>query len=239
MKIIEAIKEKQKNLHENRMPVIAFFGDSVTQGCFDVFVQDGVFKTYTEAEKGYPEKVKAIFRMLYPTVPVTVINAGISGDNATRALGRIDRDVLDFKPEVVVVCFGLNDATREADGLDTYIESLKKIFEKIKAAGSEVIFMTPNLRTSKHDEIRLDEIFNITAKDVAKNENAGWLEKYLDGAKKACGEFDVPVCDCNAMWNVLKDNDVDINHLLSNRINHPTEEMHWLFAYELVKVMFG
>lgn len=238
MKIIEVIKEKQKNLHENRMPVIAFLGDSVTQGCFDLFVQDGVLKTYTESEKGYSEKVKAIFRMLYPTVPITVINAGISGDNATRALGRLDRDVLNFKPDIVVVCFGLNDATREEEGLDTYIESLKKIFTQIRNSGSEVIFMTPNLRTAKQDEIRLDEIINITARDVAENENGGWLEKYLDGARKACGECDVPVCDCNRTWSVLKDNDVDINRLLSNRINHPTEEMHWLFAYELVKLMF-
>ena len=71
-----------------------------------------------------------------------------------------------------------------------------------------------------------------------KNENDGWLEKYLDEAKRLCDEMNIPVCDCNKIWNMLKSNDVDINNLLSNRVNHPVEKMHWLFAYELVKTIF-
>ncbi len=31
---------------------------------------------------------------------------------------------------------------------------------------------------------------------------------------------------------------VDITSILSNKINHPTKELHWLFAFELVKMMF-
>ena len=238
MKIIEVIKEKQKNIHKSRMPVIAFLGDSVTQGCFDLYVKDGILKTYTEAEKGYPEKVKAIFRMLYPEVPITVINAGISGDSAKGGLDRLDRDVLNYNPDIVVVCFGLNDAGRAKEGLDTYINSLISIFAQIKNSGTEVIFMTPNLRTTRLQERRFEEIFNKAAEGVAQNENEGWLEKYLESARKICMEANVPVCDCNRIWKILKDNDVNINNLLSNKINHPTEEMHWIFAYELVKLMF-
>ena len=37
MKIIDKILAKQANLHENRQPVIAFLGDSVTQGCFEIY----------------------------------------------------------------------------------------------------------------------------------------------------------------------------------------------------------
>lgn len=238
MKIVEVIKEKQKNLHKSRMPVIAFLGDSVTQGCFDLYVKDGVLKTYTEAEKGYPEKVKVIFRMLYPEVPITVINAGISGDSAKGGLDRLDRDVLNYNPDIVVVCFGLNDAGRAEEGLDAYINSLKSIFAQTKNSGAEVIFMTPNLRTTKLQERRFEEIFNKTAEDVAQNENEGWLVKYLESAREICMEEKVPVCDCNRIWKTFKDNDVNINNLLSNKINHPTEEMHWIFAYELVKLMF-
>lgn len=32
---------------------------------------------------------------------------------------------------------------------------------------------------------------------------------------------------------------VDTTSLLSNDINHPTREMHYLFAYELVKMIIG
>ena len=35
------------------------------------------------------------------------------------------------------------------------------------------------------------------------------------------------------------DGGVDITDLLSNYLNHPTRELHWLFAYSLVHTMFG
>ena len=118
MEIINKIKEKQKDLHGQRQPVIAFLGDSVTQGCFDLYIQDERWRPYTESNKAYHEKVREIFSMLYPTVPLQIINAGISGDCAKNAYKRLERDILSFSPDLVVVCFGLNDASFGADGID-------------------------------------------------------------------------------------------------------------------------
>lgn len=238
MKIIELIKEKQRNLHENRQPVIAFLGDSVTQGCFDLYMQGERLKPYTIPKYGYHEKVKEIFHMFYPEVPLMIINAGISGDTAKGGSKRLERDVLSFKPDLVVVCFGLNDATFEQDGFDDYVNSLEDIFTRVKQSGTELIFMTPCLRTDKADMKRFEQRFNDVAEAVAKNENEGWLIKYLDAARELCDRLSVPVCDCNKIWLTLKENEVDINKLLSNHINHPTEKMHWVFAYELVRTMF-
>jgi lysophospholipase L1-like esterase len=238
MKIIEAIKEKQRNLRKSRQPVIAFLGDSVTQGCFDLYMQGERLKPYTISKHAYHEKVKDIFAMFYPEVPVTIVNAGISGDTAKEAKERLERDVLSFKPDLVVVCFGLNDASLEENGLCDYVNALESNFEGIRNEGCEVIFMTPCLRTSKADLKRFEERFNEVAEMVAKNENDGWLLKYLDGARELCEKMNIPVCDCNELWLKLKENEVDINKLLSNHINHPTEKMHWMFAYELVRTMF-
>ena len=238
MKIIRKIKEKQEDLHGNRQPVIAFLGDSVTQGCFDLYVQDERLKPYTESAKAYHEKVREIFSMLYPNVPLNIINAGISGDCAKNAYKRLVRDVLSFSPDLVVVCFGLNDASFGQDGIKEYRDAIENIFDDVKKTGAELIFMTPNLRTEKLDMPRSFENFNNVANNVAENEKNGWLNKYLCCAKQVCEEKSVPVCDCHKLWNVLKDNDVDINKLLSNNINHPTEKMLWMFAYELVKIMF-
>lgn len=238
MKIIEVIKEKQRDLHKSRQPVIAFLGDSVTQGCFDLYMQGERLKPYTTPKDGYAEKLKEIFHILYPEVPLTIINAGISGDTAKGAGKRLERDVLSFKPDLVVVSFGLNDASLEQDGYDDYLNSLETIFNDVKHTGAELIFMTPCLRTSKADMLRFEKRFNEVAEAVAKNENDGWLIKYLDAARRLCDRLCVPVCDCNKMWLTLKENEVDINKLLSNHINHPTEKMHWMFAYELVRTMF-
>ena len=49
----------------------------------------------------------------------------------------------------------------------------------------------------------------------------------------------VPVCDCYKIWEMFKNGGVDVNLLLSNKVNHPTRDMHYLFAYELVKIMFS
>ena len=238
MKIIEAIKEKQKDLHGCRQPVIAFLGDSVTQGCFDLYMQGERLKPYTISKDGYHEKVKEIFAMFYPEVPLTIVNAGISGDTAKGGSKRLERDVLSFKPDLVIVCFGLNDATLEDAGFEDYVNPLEKLFKDVKASGCELIFMTPCLRTSKADMKRFEQRFNEVAENVAKNENDGWLIKYLDAARELCDKLDVPVCDCNKLWSALRENEVDINKLLSNQINHPTEKMHWMFAYELVRTMF-
>ena len=239
MKIIELIKQKQRDLHGSRQPVIAFLGDSVTQGCFDLYMQDGRLKPYTASNKGYHERVREIFQYLYPEVPIAIINAGISGDSAKGGRERLDRDVLSFRPDLVVVCFGLNDACLCADGIEVYRNSLKDIFERVIKSGAELIFMTPNVRTDSVDMLRCEQRFNEVAGEVAKNEKDGWLDRYLESARDICREMDVPVCDCNRMWKVLRDNEVDINKLLSNQINHPTEELHKMFAYELVRIMFG
>ena len=237
MKIIELIKQKQKDIHGSRQPVIAFLGDSVTQGCFDLYMKGERLRPYTDSKSGYHEKVREILGILYPDVPVNIINAGISGDTAMGGRKRLERDVLSYQPDLVVVCFGLNDASLEQEGLDGYCSALKEIFSRVTESGAEIIFMTPNLRTNKADSKRFEERFNEVAEIVAKNESDGWLEKYLKRARDICSEMSIPVCDCNKLWKALRDNDVDINMILSNKINHPTAHMHWLFAYELVRMM--
>ena len=46
----------------------------------------------------------------------------------------------------------------------------------------------------------------------------------------------VPVCDCYGMWKKLAETR-DITALLANRINHPTREMHELFAQALFEMI--
>ena len=238
MRIIEKIREKQANIGGSRQPCIAFLGDSVTQGCFEIYNDKGSVKTTFYPTEAYAEKVKAIFAELYPSVPMNVINAGISGDTSWGGLARLERDVLSYNPDLVVVCYGLNDAGRGENGIEKYDESLRAIFAKVKASGAEVIFLTPNLRINDPDYRCDDKVLENCRRGISENERAGWLDKYLDRARKAAVDCGVPVCDCNALWKVMSANGVDTNRLLSNVANHPTRDMHWVFAYELTKTMF-
>ena len=69
---------------------VAFLGDSVTQGCFELTPKaDGVFANVCDRKHGYVQYFSDWMAMLFPTVTVNIIHAGISGDNARRGLQRL------------------------------------------------------------------------------------------------------------------------------------------------------
>lgn len=237
MKIIDKMIAKQNSLADHRQPVIAFLGDSVTQGCFEIYVEQGQLLTAFRAEDGYVTKVKTLLGLLYPSVPVSVINAGISGQNAELGLARLERDVLSYNPDLVVVCFGLNDAAEGAERLPAYEAALTEIFTRVKETGAEVIFMTPNTRSDYEDYHNSNGTIEQVIRTISQGERDGLLRLFLDSARRIAGEMDVPVCDCHALWELMRSRGVNTNKLLSNEVNHPTKELHWMFAYELVRTM--
>ena len=104
---------------------------------------------------------------------MNIINAGISGDTAWGGLAWLERDVLSLNPDLVVVCYGLNDAGAGENGLERYAESLAEILAKVKASGAEVIFMTPNLRSDDTDYRNPDKLIEDCVRRIAENECSG------------------------------------------------------------------
>lgn len=238
MKITALIAKRAENPHENKLPTIAFLGDSVTQGCFEIYQKnDGSFETVFDSENGYPAKVKKLLSLLYPQTPVHIINAGISGDSAPGGLDRLERDVLVYNPDLVIVSYGLNDMCGGAEKLETYKTALSEIFDKIIKFGAEIIFMTPNLTcTQVSCHIKYEELREFSKMLVELNNNKT-ADKYMDAAKDVCRCRDVPVCDCYEKWKLLAKNGVETTELLANYLNHPNRDMDWLFAASLIDVM--
>ncbi len=235
MKIVEKISAKNQAIYTCAPATIVFLGDSVTQGCFEVyFKRNGVLETVYESDKAYSANVKRILNYLYPAAQINVINSGISGDSAAGGVSRFERDVAPFHPDLVVVGFALNDSCQGEAGLEVYEKSLREIFAKVKAIGAECIFLTPNLMNDKvsaniHDE----RIEKIAAQFMAVD-----LDKYVETAKRTAAACGVPVCDVYAKWKAMQAAGVDTTALLSNDLNHPTRELHWMTAYTLVETMF-
>ena len=239
MKIIEKIAAKGRDRQGQPTPTIAFLGDSVTQGCFEVYYKnDGNLETVFDKSHAYHKYLYDILTVLFPEAPVNIINAGISGDNAPRGAERLERDVLSHHPDLTVVCFGLNDCGKEWEGIPRYTAALRDIFTRLKAAGSEVIFMTPNMMNTRVSAHLSDPDFIAIAEGCAAMQNDGVFDAHIDAAKALCARMGIPVCDCYAIWKTMADSGVDTTELLSNKINHPTREMNRLFAQELVRVMF-
>ena len=238
MKIAEKLAKKAQDNWNAPGVTIAFLGDSVTQGCFELYRKSGEkYETVFDKNSAYHAYVAKILFAIFPSVPVNIINAGISGGNAPHGLERLERDVISHNPDLTVVCFGLNDCGKNAAGLNEYLEALEKIFEKLRSAGSEIIFMTPNMMATSINEKISDPVFIEVAEYISNLQNSGVLDMYIDGAKALCREKNVPVCDCYAKWKALDALGVDITELLSNNVNHPTREMNWLFATSLVEMM--
>ena len=144
MKIIEKILEKQNDLKNAPGITIACLGDSVTQGCFSLYLKDNrVVETVFDQNGAYHRKLAQMLSALYPAVPFSMINAGISGDTAGDGERRLERDVLRHHPDLVIVCFGLNDVCNGMEGISAYQKSLEGIFDTLKAHAVETIFMTP------------------------------------------------------------------------------------------------
>ena len=217
---------------------VAFLGDSVTQGCFECYSdENGSIQTVFDIKSAYGARFKEMLNLLYPNVQINVINSGISGDSAIRALNRVERDVLRYCPDLTVVSFGLNDSTGGLENLDNYGCSLKKIIEKIKASGSEVIFLTQNYMNTKVSCHLKERHFRDLAERFSEVQNNGVLKKYFEKAKEICAETGAKVCDLYPTWEKMERAGVDITELLSNKLNHPIREYHYYIAIKLLETI--
>ncbi|MBR2353078.1 MAG: SGNH/GDSL hydrolase family protein [Clostridia bacterium] len=238
MKIMEKIARKAEDHFHNEGVTVAFLGDSVTQGCFEIYKKEnGQMETVFDKRHSYERYVLDMLSVLFPNVTVNLIHAGISGDRAPLGLARLDRDVLRHEPDLTVVCYGLNDCGSKAESVATYVGALRGIFEKLREAGSEIIFMTPNMMNTGISPHLTDPDFIKVASRCADLQNGGAFDAHIDGARALCRDMNVPLCDCYGLWKRMHKNGVDVTELLANKINHPTREMNMLFAYELVKTM--
>jgi lysophospholipase L1-like esterase len=239
MKIIKKMAQKTEDHMNHEGVTIAFLGDSVTQGCFEIYKKtNNEIETIFDQRYSYERSVSDILGVLFPMVPVNTLNAGISGDTSGRGVCRVERDVLRHEPDLCVVCYGLNDCSCSEGSVDRYMGNLRRIFECILNSGSELIFMTPNMMNTKVSPHLTDPDFIELAKATAIKQNEGYFDAHINGAKELCAEMGIPVCDCYAIWKKLASSGVDTTELLSNKINHPTRKMNRVFAYELVKTMF-
>ncbi|MEE0944252.1 MAG: GDSL-type esterase/lipase family protein [Clostridia bacterium] len=226
MKIADKINLDYEGLIKHGPITIVAFGDSVTHGA----VAEGEINYETV----YWERLKKKILNVRNYVPVNVINAGIGGITAKDSIDRMDAQVLSHNPDLIIVCFGLNDVNGT---LDDYLNSLKTIFEKGMASGSEVIFMTPNMLNTYVAEDAPQKWYEY-AGVTAKMQNEGKMDLYIESAIKLAKEMNITVCDCYAKWKELSKTE-DTTMLLANRINHPTEEMHELFAQGLFETIFA
>ncbi len=80
-----------------------------------------------------------------------VINSGICGNTSSEGLCRIEEDVLKYRPDYVIINFGMNDHFIKTDGskeakvsLKKFEQNLEEMIYLIKENKSVPILVTPN-----------------------------------------------------------------------------------------------
>ena len=225
MHIKDKIRMERAELEKEGPITIVAFGDSVTHGA----LRSGEINYETV----YWNRLKKKISEVRNYVPVNVINAGIGGVSARTSVERMDKQVLLHNPDLVIVCFGLNDVNGP---LEVYLSSLKTIFEKCSETGCDVIFMTPNMLNTYVAEETAPEHLEY-AKVTAEFQNSGKMDLFMESAVSLAEEMGITVCDCYSEWKKFSKTQ-DTTKLLANYINHPTQEMHELFANMLFEIIF-
>lgn len=225
MKVSEKLYMDRCGLEKYGPINIVIFGDSVSHGALN---------GYIDYENVYWNLLKKRLNALRDYIPVNMINASIGGTTAKNSLERLERQVLKHEPDLVVVAYGLNDVNGE---LEEYLDALRKIFKKCTDNGCEVIFMTPNMLNTRVANDTPKQHIGYAAK-TAHMQNSGRMDRYIYAAVDLANEMGITVCDCYSKWKEISKTQ-DVTLLLANRINHPTSEMHKLFADGLYDIIVG
>lgn len=150
---------------------IVFAGDSVTDAD-KTATADGL-------GSGFVRIIRNALIAFCPDKEFRIINAGVSGNKSADLLGRWEKDIQAFAPDVVICMIGINDVWRHFDYLEPsdqfvskedYKRNLELICEKSKNV-DRFMFMVPYyMEANSADEMRvLTEDYANTLKEVAKN----------------------------------------------------------------------
>jgi lysophospholipase L1-like esterase len=111
--------------------VIVAFGSSSTSGYGS-----------TSPEFTYPNRLAAQLHRHYPGADITVINAGKGGEDAPEMMKRLQDEVIDRKPDLVIWQVGTNAVLRNLDPGET-AKMVEDGVARIQAAGADLVLVDP------------------------------------------------------------------------------------------------
>jgi lysophospholipase L1-like esterase len=111
--------------------VIVAFGSSSTQG-----------HGASSPEFYYPNRLAAQLRRQYAMADISVINAGVGGEDAPEMMKRLQTAVIDAHPDLVIWQVGTNAVLRNLDPADT-AKLVEEGVSRIQAAGSDIVLVDP------------------------------------------------------------------------------------------------
>jgi lysophospholipase L1-like esterase len=115
-----------------RAPVkIVAFGSSSTAGA-----------GASTPANNYPNQLAAELSARFPGTQIEIINRGVGGEDAREMLARLDHDVRDERPDLVLWQVGTNALLRE-DGIALEAGNIREGLARMRATGADVVLIDP------------------------------------------------------------------------------------------------
>ena len=121
---------------------VVFFGDSITAAG----IRPG----------GYIKLIDSLIMQEGASENYELVGAGVDGDKIYDLYLRMEQDVLNQNPDIVIIYVGVNDVWhKSSSGTGTDFPKFGKFYEavvnKLQAAGSKVIVCTPAVIGERYD----------------------------------------------------------------------------------------
>lgn len=206
---IEFLSKTREKLQRNENVKIVAFGDSITAG-----------GDATEPKLIFWQRYADALQEKYPHAKVEAINGATGGDRTGEGLMRLQEKVLNQKPDLVLIGFGMNDHNIAGFGtsLVTFTNNLATMIDRIrKETGAEIILYStfppnPKWHYGSHNM----EAYALATEQVAREKSCAFADVYHNWL---------------AIESKKKPED-----LLANNINHPNDFGHWIYLEVLKKI---
>ncbi len=107
----------------------------------------------TSPEFAYPNRLAAQLRRQYPSAEITVLIRGKGGEDAPEMMKRLQSEVIDIRPDLVIWQVGTNAVLRNLDPVET-AGLVEEGVGRIQAVGADVVLVDPQYspRVNEHAE---------------------------------------------------------------------------------------
>jgi acyl-CoA thioesterase-1 len=197
---IELLQATCKRLKSGNSLKILAFGDSITAG-----------GDATKPELIFWRRWADSLQRKYPRVQISARNGATGGDTTVQGLQRLQQKVLDEKPDLVLIGFGMNDHNIGSVPIQQFEQNLKEMITRIRTqTGAEIVLFStfPPNRKWKFGSHHMQDYAAATSR-VASDTKCAYADVFNNwqslGARKKSEDW------------------------LANDINHPNDFGHWIY----------
>jgi lysophospholipase L1-like esterase len=127
-------------------------------------------------DASYPSRLALELKQRFPGHDITVINAGVNGEETDNMMARFTSDVFAAHPQLILWQVGTNSVLRDRP-LERHAEQLHRGIDQLKASDADVLLVDPQFSPAviakSETEAMVDQIAL-----AAKNENVDLFQRF-------------------------------------------------------------